>query len=500
MSSWPFYYLLSFILGIALKSFWGISWLFFFNITLISIAVAILSYIIHKKPLNFFWFLGLLCIFVSLGILRIDFALSVKDELKALRDTEETVFLKGKIIGEPDIRDDNTKYTLKTDKEKEKILISVPLFSIFNPGDEISLKGKLQTPIEFSDFNYREYLEKDGIKTVSYYPKIELIKKSNWTILGSILKIKNILRDSNKKILPTPQSELLGAMILGDKQLIPEDLKDSFSKTGLSHVTAISGMHITIIASLLMTILAQGNKSKKDKAFYLVLIFLFFYIVLVGFPPSAVRAGIMTFAILLAEKVRRQYFAPRALTLAATGILLWNPLLLRFDVGFQLSFLAVLGIIYLYPFFNFYLSLFLKSTKLNLLKKVTAMTLGAQISTLPILIYNFGIFSGSAPITNVLVVPLLPFVIGFGFMGIAAGVISQTFGVLISFPVYILLSYIIWLSNAFKNLSISGIEIENFHYSFIIIFYIVLAITVFYLKSKIPKTEFDLLPDSLTKK
>jgi len=116
------------------------------------------------------------------------------------------------------------------------------------------------------------------------------------------------------------------------------------------------------------------------------------------------------------------------------------------------------------------------------------------------LIYNFGLFSGSAPIVNVLVVPLLPLVIGFGFTGIVAGVISPTFGVLISFPVYILLSYIIWLSNIFKNLWISGVEIENFHYLFIIVFYIILSIAVFYLRLKIPKAKSDFLPDSLITK
>ena len=501
LANWIFYSLFAFIIGVFLRSFWETSWIFFINLALISSAIVILSWLGDQKWLKIFGLFSILSIFISLGIIRTGSFIFAKDELGNLRDSEETVSITGIVKGEPDLREDHVKYTVLSKPQNENILVSAALSSVFYPGDKILIEGTLQTPAEFPDFNYKEFLLKDKIRTVSYYPEIELIEKSRFGVLGTILKIKDELRIANKKIIPFPESELLGAMLLGDKQLLPETLKESFNKTGIRHITAISGMHITIVASLLMAFFAYGTKLGKNRAFYLVLFSLIFYIALVGFPPSAVRAGIMASIVLLAEKVRRKYFAPRALVLAGAGMLIWNPLFLRFDVGFQLSFLAVLGIIYISPFFNLIFEKIIKGRKLEWLKKVIAMTLGAQISTLPILIYNFGLFSGSAPIVNVLIVPLLPFVIGLGFLGILAGTISQILGMFLSFPAYLLLSYVIWISKIFENFKISNIKIENMHYSLIILYYFILTVSVVLLRRKfVAKTEplIDNLPERKT--
>lgn len=486
LADWLFYSLAAFVVGVFLRSFFDFPWLFFINLSFISLAVFTLIFILDRQALKFFLGIAFISVFAGLGILRTEAKLFAKDELQIFRDTEEVVKISGVIRGQRDLRENHIKYILLTQPLNEKILVSTELSQKFNPGDKILIQGTLQTPKEFPDFNYREFLSKDGIRTVAYYPEIEILQKSGFNFYNAILQIKEKLRQANRRALPFPESELLGAMVLGDKQLLPDYLKESFNTTGIRHITAISGMHITIIASLLMAFFAYGTKLGKDRGFYLVLFFLIFYIALVGFPPSAVRAGIMASIVLLAEKVRRNYFAPRALVLAAFAMLLFNPALLRFDAGFQLSFLAVLGIIYIAPLFNLILEKIsvLKNKKLVWLKKVLSMTLGAQISTLPILVYNFGLFSLSAPVVNVLVVPLLPFVIGFGFIGILAGLVSQAVGVVFSFPAFLLLSYIISLSQFFDNFKWSGIKVENFHWSLVIVFYVFLITTVVFLRNK----------------
>ena len=286
------------------------------------------------------WFFILVCIFFVVVILiRYFLVINSEDNLKRLRDTEKNIEIVGKIVDQPNLRNDNIQYTLLTDLEKEKILVSLPLYPKYLPGDRIKINGQLQTPAEFEDFSYKDYLLKDGIQTVSYYPEVELLEKKSWTFYGLVLKLKNKLREVNQKILPSPESEILGAMILGEKGLLSADIKDVFSKVGLSHVLAISGMHIAIIVQILISIFNQTKLS--NRSFYLISGFLIFYVILIGAPPSAVRASVMAGILLLAIKVHRQYVAHRALVIAAFLMLLFNPLLLKYDVGFQLSFLAV---------------------------------------------------------------------------------------------------------------------------------------------------------------
>lgn len=483
MSSWFFSFILSLILGIFIRSFWQVSWITFLFLSFISGILILIDYFLNKKLIKI-WPIFILIAFISLGVLRTDKALNSKDELKDFRDTEKSILIEGIIKGESDIRENQIKYTVLAQPYKENILVSVYPDIILKSGDKISIKGELKTPIEFPDFNYRDYLLKDHIKTVSYYPEIKIIEKDNFNFLNILLKAKAKLRESNKKSLPFPESELLGAMILGDKQLLPQYLKDSFSKTGLSHITAISGMHITIIALILDIILKRKNKLNRHQTFYLTTFLLIIYILLVGAPTSAIRARIMTIILLLSKKIKRQYFSIRALVLAGGVMLLWNPTLLRFDIGFQLSFLAVLGIVFLSPFLILWLNKLIKKDSFSSFKSIVAMTLAAQLATLPILIYNFGTFSASAPITNILIVPILPFIIGFGFAGIIFGLLSQTLGMIFSFPVYLLLKFVIGISSFFEKFKLSNIKIETFSPSFIILYYLALIFIIFYLKKK----------------
>lgn len=488
LSNWLFYFLLSFILGIALRSFWEIPWHFFGSLGISFLAIALLSFLIHKKPVKIFLPLALVCLFLSLGIVRFESSIFTKDELKVFRDTDEVVTLEGVIKGEPDLRDSHIKYTLLAKPYNEKVLINAPLSSDFGPGDKIEISGKLQTPGEFPDFNYKDFLLKDGVETVSYYPEIKLLEEKNFSFLGGVLKIKDKLRESNSKILPFPQSEILAAMTLGDSGLLPEYVKESFSKTGIRHIVAISGMHIAIIIGMLSAIL---SKTKLNRwTFLLVSLFLIFYVILVGYPASAVRAGIMGSVLLLADNVRRKYFAERALCMAAFVMLLWNPLLLKYDVGFQLSFLAVLGILLSAPFFEKHL----KFLKFEWLKKITAITLAAQVFTLPILIYNFGIFSTVSPLANILVVPLLPLVMFGGFLAMISGIFSEWLGIFLAFPVYLILKYIIFLSDFLADLPWTFSIVSDFHLVWMLLYYAVLFPIFLWMKRK-PKvdkeTQFD---------
>lgn len=212
----------------------------------------------------------------------------------------------------------------------------------------------------------------------------------------------------------------------------------------------------------------------RGRAFYFAIGLLTLFIIMVGLPASAVRAGIMGGLFLLAQKVGRPKAAFRTIVFAAALMLAFNPLLLRLDVGFQLSFLAVMGIIYLMPSFQNWLK---KIPNIDIfpLRNLLSMTLTAQVFTLPILIYNFGYMSSVAPITNILIVPLLPFIMVLGFVSGLVGMIWQPLGWVLSWPAWFLLTYLTKVVDWFSQIPWAALSIENLHWVWLIFAYLILG-------------------------
>ena len=431
------------------------------------------------------------------GIWRYQTASSPEDNLREFRDINDSITLIGKVSKEPDVRENQIKLEVEAtdfdDRQNlspqgiSKVLVTVGRYPEYRYGDTLEITGKLKTPKEFEDFNYKEYLAKDGIYSVIYYPEVKFIKNLDSGPLrldfyySEILVLKNKLRESIYNVLSPPQSSLLGAMILGDKSRISQEWKEKLNRVGIRHITAISGMHITILVGILMWGLVYIGM-KRAKAFYLALLFLIFYILMIGAPSSAVRAGVMGGLLLLALKEGRLSQSWRVIIFAATVMLAISPKLLRFDVGFQLSFFAVIGIVFLSPYFMEKLKFIPKW--LDSIKGVIVMTLAAQIFTLPILIYNFGQISLVAPIANFLIVPILPYILVFGFLTGFIGMAYQYFGIIFSFPAWLLLAYIVKLVNLFSGLKISAVTLNNVHWAWLILSYLILGLAVWRIKRR----------------
>jgi len=251
----------------------------------------------------------------------------------------------GEVIKEPNIKNNNVQLIAKT--ELGKILITVANYPEYFYGDVVKITGKIQFPTIFDEFNYKNYLAKDKIYYVMYYPKIEILDRNQGNkIFSAILKFKNNLTQKVETLMPFPEVSILEGIILGNKQIFSEEIKNNLSITGTSHITAISGMNIVIISEILMIILI-GLGLWRKQAFYFVVVLIFLFIVMVGAPASAVRAGIMGMILLYAKKVGRLGSATRIMVFAGAIMLLFNPFLLRYDVGFQLSFIAVIGLVYI---------------------------------------------------------------------------------------------------------------------------------------------------------
>ena len=376
--------------------------------------------------------------------------ISRREKLRDYNDLEEEIILIGRVVKEPDVRETNTKLTIEArlpngsqasnDKSQvSKILVTVSRYPEYKYGDELKITGKLQTPIIFEDFNYKDYLKKDGIYSVVYYPKVELLSRGEYknfisAAYAEILFFKDKLRQSIYRSLSPPQSSILGAMLLGDKSRMSSGLKEKLNIAGVRHVTAVSGMHVLILSTILMSFLL-GLGFWKGQAFYISVIIIFLFIAMTGFQASGVRAGIMGGLFLLGQKIGRRSVSSRAIVITAGIMLVINPLLLFYDVGFQLSFLAVLGIIYLSPVFKRWLR-FVPEVKFFNFRSILVMTFSAYIFTLPILIYNFGRISLIGPLTNVLILPFIYWIMIFGFIFSLIGLFWQSLAFILSIPVW----------------------------------------------------------------
>jgi len=446
-----FYLCLSFLAGIFLNSFLDFPQLFLLGFLILG--VFLLSVFWQHKKIAF---AGFVLLAILSGLWREQLAEEEisNSELHRYNSTEEVVSLTGEVVAEPDVRRTNIKFTIQPQQAQGKVLVTTLKYPEYKYGDVLKIKGVLEEPEEFEGFNYRGYLQKEGIYSVSYFPEIELVEKEKGSLFYSkILDFKEKLRGVIEQNLSPPHSSILSALILGDKRQISQAWKEKLNLAGLRHLTAVSGMHVAILTVILMN-LFLGFGLWKRQAILVSLLLVALFVVITGLQPSALRAGIMGGLFLFGQYFGRTSFSPRLIIIAAFFMLLVNPLLLRHDVGFQLSFLAMMGIIYLGPVFQNWLR---KIPEFLQLRSIVAMTFSAQVFTLPLLIYNFGYFSLVSPLTNILVVPLLPFLMGLGFIFVLLGSFFQSLGWILSLPVWLLLNYLVKIIEWFSQLPFSAI-------------------------------------------
>lgn len=397
--------------------------------------------------------------------------------------SDEKITIAGYVAKEPDVRSNNTKLTIQT--EQGRVLVTTRKYPGYKYGDELIITGELEAPTVFEDFNYQGYLAKDGIYSVMYYPKIEPTGKNHGGFFyKTIYSFKNKMKQAVEKSMPLPEVAILEALTLGNKKSLTENLKEQLNITGTRHVTAISGMHIIILIKALM-ILLIGIGLWRGQAFYFALALMILFIIMVGAPASAIRAGIMGGILLFAEKIGRLNNSGRAIVFAGAVMLAINPLLLKFDVGFQLSFLAVLGIVYIKPILDGWVAKITKKQEIKFWVNFITMTLAAQIATLPILVYNFGRISFISPLANVLIVPLLPYIMGAGFIFSLASVIWSFLGKILIWPAWFFFAYVTKLVELFSKIPFAAKEITNVHWIWLVGYHILLiGFLIWYRKRK----------------
>ena len=386
---------------------------------------------------------------------------------------KEAVF-EGRIIKDPDVKEKNVQLVVRPQGVKvESVLVTTERFSEYRYGDAVRIAGKLEKPPIFEDFDYAKYLEVKGVYALMSYPEIEILGRGEYPGMFSfayskILAAKHALREVLFRQLSPPESIILGAMVLGDQSTLTQDMKDNLNKTGLRHIIAISGQHVVILSAMLMSFLL-GLGLWRKQAILLSAILIAVFIILSGAEASAVRAGIMGSILFLGQYTGRMQDSLRLLVFAATLMLMQNPLLLLYDVGFQLSCLAVFGIIISFSFFQKILE---KVPESFGVRDMLAMNFAAQAFTLPILIYNFGYISVVGIFTNILFLPMIPLLIGLGFIFLLAGAVFPFLGAILAFPAFFLLAYFNGIMEFFGNLPFSQLALENVSPAWFLVLYV----------------------------
>jgi len=387
--------------------------------------------------------------------------------------------IQGMVADEPDIQD---RYCLLTFSASEIIvngerkevsgtaLIRVPRYPAYHYGDVLKVTGELETPPQFEDFDYKSYLARQGIYSVIYYPGMEVLDRGQGLKpLQWIYSLRERLSASLARALPEPQGSLAQGILLGLRGNIPDSLYEAFSKTGTAHLLAISGLHISIILAMLLSfgILVFGRR--RSIYIWLTLALMWLYALLAGMHPPIIRAAIMGSLFLIAEYLGRQRSAIIALAFAAAVMVGVQPYVL-WSVSFQLSFLAMAGLILLYPYFQAWgrrgvASLFGAREKIaaagGMITDGFAVTLAAIVAVGPLIAYNFGIVSLVALPATFFSLPALPFIIVtaalVAFVGLLASLAAQILGWLS----WLFLSYLILVVQGFDALPHSSLEVAT---------------------------------------
>lgn len=448
----------------------------------VSLLYLYLSLFILVTLLIIFWqnkiarFSVICILFVVFGAVRylLAFPLSLDNIAKY---TGKKTELTGYVSREPDIRLDGVRYVVNA-RDIGKIFFKSNLYPRYQYGDKLKLNCELEKPEASDDFRYDMYMAKEGIFAICQSPWVEKIGEGDGFFgYSAILWLKNKTADKINLLWHEPYASFMAGLLYGYRGGLGE-LTEDFNRTGITHIIAISGYNISIIAIILVTSFTYLYIPRK-KAFWLVCGGILLFVIFSGASASVVRAGIMGALVLLAKQLGRLSRVGNVLAFSAVLMLLQNPLVLRWDAGFQLSFAATLGLVYLSPkivrgfewvpeFFG--------------LRETFVATVAAIIATLPLILFNFSRLSIVAPIVNLLILWLVPWLMLFGFTAVIASFIFHPLGQVIAWITWVGLKYIVAVVSWFSDLKWAAVDFR-INWLVMVLLYL-LIISIFYVKNK----------------
>lgn len=386
------------------------------------------------------------------------------------------VTVEGLIIDMPDVRDTHVNLEVKAQQilindepvaVEGRALVQAPLGN-YQYGEVVRVSGQLHTPPDFDGFSYREYLAREGIHSYMQYVHIEPTgERGGSPVKALMIRFRQHALDVIRRLLPDPQASLLAGILLGIESGISPEVRTAFNAVSATHVIAISGSNLVILAGLISAMTGRLIKNPRWVA-SLTIAGVLVYAVFVGGDAAVIRAAIMTTLALVATQLDRETYGPASLGFAALLMTAINPLVL-WDVGFQLSFAATLGLVlYVEPLQKglgkLLERLFSKETArliLGLVSDAMIVTIAAQITTFPIMLYAFERFSIVSLPVNLLIVPAQAPLMVFGGLAVLAALIVWPLGQILAWGSWLFLTWTIKVVEASARLPFASAEVTG---------------------------------------
>ena len=434
--------------------------------------------LVVRKPLVLIAAIALAA--AALCLARADIYLQNEAAQNLLQFVGEKTEVIGTVANDPERRDTSLHVYVEVSQiggetANGKLLALLPRDAEIFYGDRVVVSGKIEAPETFVTdtgrlFDYPSYLRAHGASAIMRYAELSGREEGSVSILGALFSIKHIFTRSLERIFPEPEGSLLQGLLLGERRGLPQELTDAFITAGLIHVVVLSGYNISIVYEAVLRVLSIFPRAV---GFSLAGGMMLLFVLMIGAGATAVRALIMGLIAVLARYFGRSALALRALALAASGMVLWNPTTLLFDPSFILSVLATFGLITLSPAVETKLTQFF--AKIPQVRSIAASTIAVQIFVLPALLYMTGVLSFLALPANILVLPAVPFAMGFGFAAGLLGFIHPALALPAVISADALLKFMMFVATIAHSLPLSSAVMPEFPFWLAVLAYIPLT-------------------------
>jgi competence protein ComEC len=414
-------------------------------------AVGLAAYLVWRYGLGRAWF-TLLALGVAFygGVWRFQHSFP---DLGGL-PYEQTIAFTAMVVKPIQVKSEQQRITVHAVDWPGNILLTVPLYPQYNYGDVLEVQCRLQAPKANAEFDYSKYLARYHVYALCNRPQLQLVGHTSHWLFSPLYAVRTAVQRQVRTLWPEPVSSLIQGVLLGLQDDIPVDINDLFRRTGTIHVLVVSGMHVMLLAQLLERSTKRWLSVRTR--FVLLCAALLAFCVITGLAASVIRASLMGLIIPVAQLVGRPRRAHITLALVAAIMSAINPYVLLNDLGFQLSFLATLGLIYFQPLTERVCSWL--PTWFSL-RETLATSLAATIPTAPLIATQFGTFSPVSFFANCIVLPVSNLLL---FAGAAITATSWVWPSLARLHAFVLWQVTWWMLRAQSWLSaLPGAYVEN---------------------------------------
>ena len=410
----------------------------------------------------------------ALGAVRYDAGRPVigPNHLAAYNDTG-WLTLGGAVAGPPDVRDRHVNLRVAVEWVRPSgggartpvdghALVQAPRYGRYAYGDQVVVSGQLLTPSEFDTFSYRDYLARKGVHSLVLNARVQVVGSVGSSLM---FDLRERAQAAIADALPEPSASLLTGILLGIESGIAPDLRDDFNAVGATHIIAISGFNMTVLAMVISRVLGWLIPSRRVAAAASIAA-IALYTPFVGSDAGVVRAAIMSSLLIIAPLLGRRTYVPASLAFSALLMSLLNPYVL-WDLAFQLSFAAVVGMaLFVEPLervFRRALAPLFTTTAierlLGVLSEPLIVTLAAQITTTPLIMLYFGRLSLASFLVNFFILPVQAPLLLLGAAATLLGLVAPGAAQLLYWADWLLLTWSIEIVRLFARLPWASVEV-----------------------------------------